>query len=529
MSRSSPCRCTRLRRLRRNEARGSMLQLTGPPALSAFRIAKLREQLRLLEPAVAARDARFMHFIELAQPLTASERTILAQLLTYGPRLPEPADSDQGEQLLVVPRAGTISPWSSKATDIAQVCGLTQVRRIERGIAYRLRAATALGEERLRRVAPVLFDRMTEEALLDPAQAARLFEHAPPRPATRISLAGGRTALEQADRRLGLALSGDEMDYLLASFARLRRDPTDVELMMFAQANSEHCRHKIFNARWIIDGRPRDESLFDMIRYTHAVSPAGVLSAYRDNAAVIAGSRGERYFPDPVTGIYGAVVEPIDILMKVETHNHPTAISPFPGAATGSGGEIRDEGATGRGAKPKAGLTGFTVSHLEVPGWRQPWERALPGKPDRISSPLSIMLDGPIGAASFNNEFGRPNLAGYFRTALLSAGGVWRGYHKPIMIAGGLGNVRPVNVEKAVPGPGAKLVVLGGPAMLIGLGGGAASSQGSGAGEAELDFASVQRGNAEMQRRAQEVIDACIALGPANPIAAIHDIGAGGL
>src|SRR6516164_6309833 len=532
MSRSSPCRCTRLRRLRRNEARGSMLQLTGPPALSAFRIAKLREQLRLLEPAVAARDARFMHFIELAQPLTASERTILAQLLTYGPRLPEPADSDQGEQLLVVPRAGTISPWSSKATDIARVCGLTAVRRIERGILYRLEAAPALGTERLLRVAPVLFDRMTEEALLDPAQAVRLFEHAPPRPAMRISLAGGRTALEEADRRLGLALSGDEMDYLLASFARLRRDPTDVELMMLAQANSEHCRHKIFNARWIIDGRPRDESLFDMIRYTHAVSPAGVLSAYRDNAAVIAGSRGERYFPDPASGIYAGVVEPIDILMKVETHNHPTAISPFPAAATGSGGEIRDEGATGRGAKPKAGLTGFSVSNLRIPGYERPWEREF-GAPSRIASALDIMIEGPIGAASFNNEFGRPAVCGYFRTFEQPAAGDppqrTRGYHKPIMIAGGVGNIRPAHIEKSEVPVGARLIVLGGPAMLIGLGGGAASSLGSGSSSADLDFASVQRGNPEMQRRAQEVIDRCWALGERNPIALIHDVGAGGL
>jgi len=509
-----------------------MLQLTGPPALSAFRIVKLLERLRPLEAAISGLDARFLHFIDVTRPLTASEQAILAQLLTYGPRLPESAGTDHGERLLVVPRLGTISPWSSKATDIAQVCGLTAVRRIERGTLYRLEAARALGTERLQRVAPVLFDRMTEEVLLDPAQAVRLFEHAPPRPAMRIPLAGGRAALEEADRRLGLALSGDEMDYLLASFARLRRDPTDVELMMFAQANSEHCRHKIFNARFIIDGRPRDESLFDMIRYTHAVSPAGVLSAYRDNAAVIAGSRGERYFPDPVTGIYGAVIEPIDILMKVETHNHPTAISPFPGAATGSGGEIRDEGATGRGAKPKAGLTGFSVSHLRIPGYERPWERRF-GSPSRIASALDIMIEGPIGAASFNNEFGRPAICGYFRTFEQQGPGDppqrTRGYHKPIMIAGGVGNIRPVDVEKAEVPVGAKLIVLGGPAMLIGLGGGAASSLGSGSSSADLDFASVQRGNPEMQRRAQEVIDRCWALGERNPIALIHDVGAGGL
>ena len=326
-----------------------------------------------------------------------------------------------------------------------------------------------------------------------------------------------------------MALSSDEIDYLAAQFAALKRNPTDVELMMFAQANSEHCRHKIFNADWLIDGERAPKSLFAMIRNTHARSPAGVLSAYKDNAAVVAGASQRWFWPDAASGVYGYTEEPVHLVMKVETHNHPTAISPFPGAATGSGGEIRDEGATGRGAKPKAGLVGFTVSHLELPGWRQPWERSSPGKPERIASPLSIMLEGPIGAASFNNEFGRPNLAGYFRTSLLEADGVWRGYHKPIMIAGGLGNIRGANVTKGVPGPGAKLVVLGGPAMLIGLGGGAASSQGSGAGEAALDFASVQRGNPEMQRRAQEVIDTCWALGADNPIAAIHDIGAGGL
>jgi phosphoribosylformylglycinamidine synthase len=509
-----------------------MLQLTGPPALSAFRIVKLLERLRGLEPAIARLEARFVHFIDLTRPLGAGEQAILVQLLTYGPRLPEAADIPDDERLLVVPRLGTISPWSSKATDIAQVCGLGAVRRIERGILYRFAAAPALGAQRLSRVAPVLFDRMTEEVLLDPAQAARLFEHTAPRPALRIPLAGGRAALEEADRRLGLALSGDEMDYLLQSFARLKRDPTDAELMMFAQVNSEHSRHKIFNARWIIDGRPRDESLFDMIRYTHAVSPAGVLSAYRDNAAVISGSAGERYFPDPATGIYGGVIEPIDILMKVETHNHPTAISPFPGAATGSGGEIRDEGATGRGAKPKAGLTGFSVSHLRIPGYERPWEREF-GAPSRIASALDIMIEGPIGAASFNNEFGRPAVCGYFRTFEQPAAGDpptrTRGYHKPIMIAGGVGNVRPAHIEKAEVAVGAKLIVLGGPAMLIGLGGGAASSLGSGSSSADLDFASVQRGNPEMQRRAQEVIDRCWALGEGNPIALIHDVGAGGL
>src|SRR3989440_239107 len=510
----------------------SMLQIPGPPALSAFRIAKLLGRLGALEPAVTALAARFVHFAELAQPLSAPEREVLAQLLTYGPRLTAPAEAGAGECVLVVPRSGTISPWSSKATDIARVCGLAGVRRIERGIEYRVRAARPLGSARLARLAPVLIDRMTEMALLDGAQAARLFEHAAPRPLARVSLTGGRAALEGADRALGLGLSRDEIDYLMASFALLARDPSDVELMMFAQANSEHCRHKIFNARWIIDGQERAESLFAMIRYTHERNPAGVLSAYRDNAAVIAGATGARYFPDPHDGVYRVSTEPIDILMKVETHNHPTAISPFPGAATGAGGEIRDEGATGRGAKPKAGLTGFSVSNLRIPGYERPWEQEF-GAPARIASALEIMLEGPIGAASFNNEFGRPAVCGYFRTFEQRAAGDaperLRGYHKPIMIAGGLGNVRRAHVDKADVPVGAKLIVLGGPAMLIGLGGGAASSVGSGSSSAELDFASVQRANAEMQRRAQEVIDRCWAAGEDNPIALIHDVGAGGL
>jgi phosphoribosylformylglycinamidine synthase len=507
-----------------------MLQLHGPSALSAFRIHKLLTRLRALDAAVAGVDAGFRHFIDLEAPLTDAQRGVLDALLRYGPR--RAAIAGGGECVLVVPRIGTISPWSSKATDIAQVCGLAAVRRIERGIAYTVRAARPLGAERLAQLAPVLHDRMTEAALLDPDEAVRLFEHAAPRPLRRVSLAGGRAALAAADRELGLALSADEMDYLLESFAQLKRDPTDVELMMFAQANSEHCRHKIFNAAWVIDGEARAQSLFAMIRHTSAVSPAGVLSAYRDNAAVIEGTRGERYFPDPHSGIYGPSDEPIDILMKVETHNHPTAISPFPGAATGSGGEIRDEGATGRGGKPKAGLTGFSVSNLRIPGYERPWESDF-GIPARIASALDIMLEGPIGAASFNNEFGRPAICGYFRTFEQQAAGDAperrRGYHKPIMLAGGMGNIRRGDVEKLDVAVGAKLVVLGGPAMLIGLGGGAASSVGSGSSSADLDFASVQRGNPEMQRRAQEVIDRCWALGAENPIALIHDVGAGGL
>jgi len=505
-----------------------MLELAGPTALSDFRTARLVQALKAREPSITGLNARFVHFVDVERPLSGGEQGILERLLTYGPRTGA-AGPGTGQLLLVTPRAGTISPWSSKATDIARVCGLAAVRRIERGIAYRIAAIQPLGQEPLSALAPALHDRMTEMVLFESAQAARLFEHAPPRPAARVPVA----SLAQANRDLGLALSADEIEYLTRSFKTLGRDPTDVELMMFAQANSEHCRHKIFNAEWTIDGRARDKSLFAMIRNTHARSPRGVLSAYRDNAAVIEGAVGTRYFPDPASGIYRGVVEPIDILMKVETHNHPTAISPFPGAATGSGGEIRDEGATGLGAKPKAGLTGFSVSHLHIPGYERPWERDF-GRPARIASALDIMIEGPIGAASFNNEFGRPAICGYFRTfesAWLRGADRQRiyGYHKPIMIAGGLGNVRREHVEKGEVPVGAKLVVLGGPGMLIGLGGGAASSMDSGASSAELDFASVQRGNPEIQRRAQEVIDRCWALGEANPIALIHDVGAGGL
>ncbi|MFZ1867351.1 MAG: phosphoribosylformylglycinamidine synthase [Steroidobacteraceae bacterium] len=511
---------------------GQLLILAGTRALSDFRIEKFLARMAALESAVTGLESHYVHFASLARPLSDDELRILQQLLTYGPRAAAAAEGVESERLLVVPRAGTISPWSSKATDIAHVCGLEAVERIERGIEYRIAARRPLGPQRLLQLAPALLDRMTEMALLDAAEAARLFGHSAPRPSRRISLAGGRAALEEANRQMGLALSAEEIEYLLASFRQIGRDPTDTELMMFAQANSEHCRHKIFNARWIIDGRARQESLFEMIRHTHARNPQGVLSAYRDNAAVIEGAVGLRYFADPRTGAYGESREAIDILMKVETHNHPTAISPFPGAATGSGGEIRDEGATGRGARPKAGLTGFSVSNLRIPGYERPWERP-PSFPVRIASALDIMLEGPIGAASFNNEFGRPAICGYFRSfELVVAGdppGRVRGYHKPIMIAGGLGNIRRAHVDKADVPVGAKLIVLGGPAMLIGLGGGAASSVGSGASSADLDFASVQRGNAEIQRRAQETIDGCWALGDANPILLIHDVGAGGL
>jgi phosphoribosylformylglycinamidine synthase len=514
-----------------------MIELAGASAVSDFRIAKLRPALEALHSGIGAITARFVHFVDLERDLDAREHELLDRLLTYGPREASPPPSAGSQiEIIVVPRFGTISPWSSKATDIAKVCGLDAVRRIERGIVWRIATTKPLSRDALSRLAAPLFDRMTETALLDRADAARLFTKEPARPLRTVSLARGREALVTANADLGLALSDDEIDYLVKNFAALGRDPTDVELMMFAQANSEHCRHKIFNADWIIDGERMPKSLFAMIRNTHAKNPQGVLSAYRDNAAVMEGPVAKRYFPNPENDIYGAVDEPIDILMKVETHNHPTAISPFPGAATGSGGEIRDEGATGRGAKPKAGLTGFSVSHLRIPGFEQPWEIARGeslGKPERIVSALEIMQEGPIGGAAFNNEFGRPNICGYFRTFEQAAAGDpagrVRGYHKPIMIAGGLGNVRRKHVEKSEIPVGTKIVVLGGPAMLIGLGGGAASSVNSGASSADLDFASVQRGNPEIQRRAQEVIDRCCARWNLNPILLIHDVGAGGL
>jgi phosphoribosylformylglycinamidine synthase len=505
-----------------------MLTLPGAPAFSQFRLDKRLEDLRAACPAVTGVAARHMHFADLERDLDENELRLLKRLLTYGPS--RAVAFPEGEFLLVVPRFGTISPWSSKATDIAHNCGLGMVRRLERGTAWHLVTRRPLEAEELDTVAALLHDRMTESVVRRVDEVARLFERHEPAPLGAVDLlGGGREALARANGDLGLALSEDEIDYLAAHYLDTGRNPSDAELMMFAQANSEHCRHKIFNADWIVDGEAQPKSLFAMIRNTHEKSPGGVLSAYRDNAAVMAGWEAERFFPAPADGSYGYVAEPVHILMKVETHNHPTAISPFPGAATGAGGEIRDEGATGRGAKPKAGLCGFSVSHLRIPGYEQPWEQDGPGFPGRIATPLEIMRDGPIGAAAFNNEFGRPNLAGYFRTCELAVDGVVRGYHKPIMIAGGIGNVRAGHVEKGEVAPGARLVVLGGPAMLIGLGGGAASSMSSGESSEDLDFASVQRGNPEIQRRAQEVIDRCWALGDDNPIMLIHDVGAGGL
>jgi len=431
----------------------------------------------------------------------------------------------------VTPRLGTVSPWSSKATDIVRNCGLGAIARIEHGIAYQLtgKKGRAPSADQVAAALAHLHDRMTESVLTDEREAERLFHHVAPQPLESVDiLKGGRKALEKANAEWGLALSPDEIDYLVDNFRKAKRNPTDVELMMFAQANSEHCRHKIFNADWVIDGETQQESLFGMIRYTHKVRPQGTLSAYSDNASVIEGATIGRFYPDE-KGRYGFHKEPTHILMKVETHNHPTAIAPFPGAATGSGGEIRDEGATGTGSKPKAGLCGFSVSNLRIPGFEQPWEQDY-GKPGRIVTPLQIMIEGPIGAAAFNNEFGRPNLAGYFRAfELATPDGQVRGYHKPIMLAGGVGNIREDHVFKKEFKPGTLLIQLGGPGMLIGLGGGAASSLGAGANAEALDFDSVQRGNPEIQRRAQEVIDRCWQMGEANPILSIHDVGAGGI
>lgn len=503
-----------------------MLQFRGGPALSSFRIQKLLESLRGLLPEVEAVDAQFLYFVDTEGLLGNAEQAVLERLLDDGSSTVQPP----GALLLVVPRLGTISPWASKATDIAHNSGLRKIRRIERGTAFYLRGRRGpLAPEMLQRATPLLHDRMTQSVLFDAAAAKQLFDSATPPPLRSVDvLGGGREALLKADRELGFALSEDEIDYLVENFRRLKRNPTDTELMMFAQANSEHCRHKIFRGEWIIDGERQPDSLFAMIRRTHDHNPRGILSAYKDNASVVTGGRGGRFFARTQDREYAYHQEDIHLLMKVETHNHPTAISPFAGAATGAGGEIRDEGATGIGAKPKAGLTGFSVSNLRVPGYTQPWERDF-GKPERIVSALDIMLDGPLGAASFNNEFGRPALGGYFRTYEQSVAGRLRGYHKPIMIAGGVGNIRSQHVQKRDLPVGAAVVVLGGPAMLIGLGGGAASSVASGTSAADLDFASVQRGNPEIQRRAQEVIDQCWAQGDNNPVLSLHDVGAGGL
>ena len=504
-----------------------MIIISGAPALSAFRQRKLLVNLKQAVPSITDVKAEYQHFADISKPLSSDDTNTLKALLQYGP-MEQPVTAS-GQLLLVVPRPGTISPWSSKATDIAHNCGLQDVVRIERGTAYYIESSAVLSEQQINDLGDLLHDRMVETVFTDLQQAQTLFVQHQPKPLTEVDImAGGVKALKDANISLGLALADDEIEYLVSSFKELERNPTDAELMMFAQANSEHCRHKIFNASWTLDGEDQPNSLFGMIRNTHKLGGENVLSAYSDNAAVVAGSMGGRFYPDPESKEYGYSQEPVHLLMKVETHNHPTAIAPFSGAGTGSGGEIRDEGAVGRGSKPKVGLVGFTVSNLQIPNYTQPWEEDY-GKPDRIVSALDIMIEGPIGSAAFNNEFGRPNLCGYFRTFEADFDGQRRGYHKPIMIAGGYGNIREEHVDKPEFAPGAKLVVLGGPAMLIGLGGGAASSMTTGSSSADLDFASVQRQNPEIERRCQEVIDQCWQLGDNNPIAFIHDVGAGGL
>ena len=502
-----------------------MLVFPGPTALSSFRLSKLRSELVAEGLNVNRIDTQFMHFVDLNEKLNQQDLAVLTGLLRYGAEESQRRDLIQSDHQLrlVVPRSGTISPWSSKASDIARICGLDKVIRIERGIAYRIDADKPNAAD------PFIHDRMTEEVVAT-TEVGYLFEVQAAGPLGQVDLLGrGTLALQIANMDLGLALTSDEISYLEDAYTELNRNPTDVELMMFAQANSEHCRHKTFRASWTIDDEEKDYSLMDMIQNTYAkTNGEGVLSAYEDNAAVISGHPSSRFYPDPRDREYKEYQEDVHILIKVETHNHPTAIAPFPGAATGSGGEIRDEGAVGRGGKPKAGLSGYTVSNLNIPGSKQPWEMDA-SKPDRISSALDIMIKAPIGGAAFNNEFGRPNITGYFRTFEQEVDGEIRGYHKPIMIAGGLGNIRAEHVQKDGIEVGAALIVLGGPAMLIGLGGGAASSMASGESTADLDFASVQRGNPELQHRCQEVIDQCWQLGDENPIQFIHDVGAGGL
>ena len=523
------------------------LSLRGSAALSPFRLSKI---LDALKNSVARFDdkteikhlyAEYVHFAFSDNALATAQQSTLQQILTYGAK--NKTEAPAGELFLVIPRIGTISPWASRATDIAQNCGLSQIKRLERGIAFYLTTSTgaALSDAAKNALLPLIHDRMTEMVFGDLNDAEKLYYQAEPKPLNTIDiLTGGKAALEAANNEMGLALSFDEIDYLLENFTKIDRNPTDVELMMFAQANSEHCRHKIFNADWVIDGEAQENSLFAMIRNTHKLNPGHTVVAYSDNSSIVAGQKTKRFYPQNGQDgqKYGFIEEDMYYLMKVETHNHPTAISPFAGAATGAGGEIRDEGATGIGSKPKAGLTGFSVSNLNIPNFAQPWEsysnQHQYGKPSRIASPLQIMLDGPLGGAAYNNEYGRPNIAGYFRTFELATSNSngdeeVRGYHKPIMLAGGVGNISAEHAHKNAIPAGAALIQLGGPAMLIGLGGGAASSMDTGANTENLDFDSVQRGNPELERRAQEVIDRCWQMGDKNPILSIHDVGAGGI
>ncbi len=510
-----------------------MVCLRGSAALSQFRIEKIQSQLSQSASNIKHFYAEFRHFIWADVALNEVQQNTLKEILTYGPRLD--LEDPQGELVLVIPRIGTISPWASRATDIVKHCGLESVQRVERGIAYFVQTKNGekLTQEERQHLLPLIHDRMTEMVFASLDDAAKLYHADAPKPLSTVDiLQGGKQALVQSNSELGLALSPDEVDYLFDNFTKIQRNPTDVELMMFAQANSEHCRHKIFNADWVIDGVQQEISLFGMIRNTHKLNPSSTVVAYSDNSSIVegqnSGEKTKRFYPRE-GGAYSFIEEEMHYLMKVETHNHPTAISPFAGAATGAGGEIRDEGATGSGSKPKAGLTGFSVSNLNIPNFEQPWEANDYGRPSRIASPLQIMIDGPLGGAAYNNEFGRPNIAGYFRTFEMEANNEMRGYHKPIMLAGGIGNISAKHAKKNPIPAGAALVQLGGPAMLIGLGGSAASSMDTGSNIENLDFDSVQRGNPELERRAQEVIDRCWQLGDANPILSIHDVGAGGI
>ena len=512
-----------------------MIVKEGPASHSPFKLESLLRRLQSIDQNIDDLGARFIHLIDSKNDPDEEQDRILDSILEYGPDWP--FGTDEGFKVFTLPRFGTTSPWSSKATDIAKVCGLTSIEKIERGVVFTL-ALKYKDSAPSKEVIEMLYDRMTEVVITDLKQAKEIFSSLEPQPFSDVDiLSDGKKALETANIELGLALNNDEIDYLLEQFTKLNRNPTDAELMMFAQANSEHCRHKVFNADWVIDGVDKERSLFQMIKNTYEASSRNVLSAYKDNAAVIAGHKADWFLPHLDDQKYGRFHDEIHTMMKVETHNHPTAISPYPGAATGSGGEIRDEAATGRGAMPKAGLTGFSVSHLFIPGDLQSWEKTI-GKPDHIASALDIMLDGPIGGAAYNNEFGRPNILGYFRTFeeenKEESNTSW-GFHKPIMIVGGMGNISDSSVKKNDIDPGSLIIVLGGPAMLIGLGGGSASSLNAGSSDSELDFASVQRDNAELERRAQEVITRCFAMGVqnkednANPIILIHDVGAGGL
>ena len=515
-----------------------MLTLRGSAALSPFRLYKILDALMGNAPNISYIYAEFVHFAFSDNALTDAQQNTLQQILTYGSK--GQIQTPKGELFLVIPRLGTISPWASRATDIAHNCGLSNIKRIERGIAFYVpsNSGEPLSDIDKNALLPLIHDRMTEMVFGNLDDAQKLYHAASPAPISIIDiLQGGKAALIAANNEMGLALSPDEVDYLLENFSKIGRNPTDVELMMFAQANSEHCRHKIFNADWVIDGVTQDISLFGMIRNTHKLNPGNTVVAYSDNSSIVAGQKTKRFYPQNGQH-YAYIEEDMHYLMKVETHNHPTAISPFAGAATGAGGEIRDEGATGIGSKPKAGLTGFSVSNLNIPNFTQPWETNSGehgyGKPNRIATPLQIMTDGPLGGAAYNNEFGRPNIAGYFRTFELELEGVdgkseVRGYHKPIMLAGGVGNISAKHSLKSTIPAGAALIQLGGPAMLIGLGGSAASSMDTGSNIENLDFDSVQRGNPELQRRAQEVIDRCWQLGEQNPIVSIHDVGAGGI